>query len=55
MTPDLDPDERARLQQELGQLRPDPKTFDLTVRVVLPSGALLYDAPLKLPVQGGGR
>ncbi|MFZ4466474.1 MAG: hypothetical protein ACOYO7_05380, partial [Phycisphaerales bacterium] len=55
MTPDLDPDERARLQQELGQLRPDPKTFDLTVRVALPSGALLYDAPLKLPVQGGGR
>jgi hypothetical protein len=55
MTPDLDPDERARLQQELGQLRPDPKTFDLTVRVVLPSGALLYDGSLKLPASGGGR
>ena len=55
MTPDLDPDERARLQQELGQLRPDPKTFDLTVRVALPSGALLYDGSLKLPASGGGR
>jgi hypothetical protein len=55
MTPDLDPSERERLQQELAQLRPDPKTFDLTVRVALPSGALLYDGTLKLPVPGGGR
>jgi hypothetical protein len=55
MTPDLDSDERARLQQELSELRPETKTFDLTVRVALPSGALLYDGSLKLPASGGGR
>jgi hypothetical protein len=55
MTPDLDSDERARLQQELSELRPDPTTFEFTVRVALPSGALLYDGSLKLPASGGGR
>jgi hypothetical protein len=55
MTPDLESDELARLRQELSELRPDPVTFEFTVRVALPSGALLYDGSLKLPASGGGR
>jgi hypothetical protein len=55
MTLDLESDELARLRQELSELRPDPVTFEFTVRVALPSGALLYDGSLKLPASGGGR
>lgn len=51
----LEPDARGPLQRELSELKPDPKTFDLTLRVTLPSGAVLLDAPMKLPEPGGPR
>jgi len=49
----LEPDARGPLQRELSELKPEPKSFDLTVRVALPSGAVLLDAPMKLPELGG--
>ena len=51
----LDPDARGPLQRELSELKPDPSKFDLTIRVSLPSGAVLLDAAMKLPEPGGPR
>ncbi len=51
----LEPDARGPLQRELSELKPDPKTFDFTLRVSLPSGAVLLDASMRLPEPGGAR
>ncbi len=51
----LEPDARGPLQRELSELKPDPSKFDLTIRVSLPSGAVLLDAAMKLPEPGGPR